>query len=111
VHVIGHGDRIFKGPEVTQQGSLDERAPWESIGGGRRKRARPDLVKASRNHGHRYLDCRDATPRSAGGGLTKDFGFGGRTAPQRNGAVQGGREAAIDIRPESVGMELVERRL
>jgi hypothetical protein len=50
---FGHGDRIFQRPEVPQQGSLDERALWESIGDGRREGARSNLVRAPGDNSHR----------------------------------------------------------
>ena len=96
---------------MTQEGSLDECAVWEGIGDGRCKAARPRLFSASGYYGNRDLERRDAAPRSASGGLTKDLGLDGRTAPKRNRAARGGREPAIDVSPEGFGIELIERRL
>ncbi len=110
-HVFSHGSWVFQRPKVSEAASLDERTQGERIGNRRSEGTRPRIGRGSDDHGHRCLKCRGVAPRPARRGVTKDLGFNGRPAPQRDRAVRRGREAALDIGPESIGVELVERWL
>ncbi len=83
----------------------------ECVCDGRTEDPGPNFFRASDDNGYRNLDRSEDAPRAARPSLTKDLGFNGRPAAQRDGAVRIRRESALHVGPESIGMQSVERRL